>query len=55
MSPRLPHQTHPGQSLLPVRQWVLSQRWDPQLWGAQGLRRGLGNNQKQVIQLATGI
>lgn len=55
MSPRLPHQTHPGQSLLPGRQWVRSQPRDPQLRGAQGLRRGLGSNQKQVTQLATGI
>lgn len=39
-----PTEMHPGQSLLPGRLW--GQRWCPQVWGAQGLRWGLGNNQK---------
>ena len=38
---------HPGQSILPGGLWAQSGRWDPQLRGAQGLRRSLGNNQKQ--------
>ena len=54
-----PAKTYPGPrptwgpSLLPGRRQGRSQQWAHWAWGAQGLRRGLRNNQKQVMELAT--